>query len=228
MKPDPNVWEYFQTETPGVFEGNDSRLAFLSALFGKSEKVLNIGAGNGRFEELCLARGIDVYSLDPGPRTIEELRKKFGLGEKAVAGYSQAIPFPAGHFDAVVVSEVLEHLEDGVLRKTLEEAARVLRPGGKFAGTVPEAEQLEEERCVCPKCGEKFHKWGHLQSFTAARLRAELGEHFTLLRMESKFFAPWNILNWKGKAQALGRLLMFKAGLLGPRRRNLFFYCVKK
>lgn len=38
------------------------------------------------------------------------------------------LPFPSGEFDAVVISDVLEHLLD--LRSACKEAARVLKPGG--------------------------------------------------------------------------------------------------
>jgi len=47
------------------------------------------------------------------------------------------MPYPAESFDAVIFSEVLEHIEDD--RRSLEEAFRVLKPGGVLAITVPHA-----------------------------------------------------------------------------------------
>jgi SAM-dependent methyltransferase len=44
-------------------------------------------------------------------------------------------PFSAHSFDAVVAGEVIEHIEDD--RGALEEAARVLRPGGILVISVP-------------------------------------------------------------------------------------------
>lgn len=47
------------------------------------------------------------------------------------------LPFPDGTFDAVILSEVLEHIDDDVAG--LKEALRVLKPGGVAAITVPHA-----------------------------------------------------------------------------------------
>jgi SAM-dependent methyltransferase len=48
------------------------------------------------------------------------------------------LPYPANTFDAVILSEVLEHLNDDVAG--LKEALRVLKPGGVVAITVPNAD----------------------------------------------------------------------------------------
>lgn len=48
-----------------------------------------------------------------------------------------AMPYPRNCFDAVVLSEVLEHIEEDV--RALKEAYRVLKPGGIVAVTVPNA-----------------------------------------------------------------------------------------
>ncbi len=47
-------------------------------------------------------------------------------------------PFPNDHFDGVLLSEILEHVEDDV--RGLREVFRVLKPGGVVAITVPNAD----------------------------------------------------------------------------------------
>ncbi|MFN8447251.1 MAG: methyltransferase domain-containing protein [Anaerolineae bacterium] len=48
-----------------------------------------------------------------------------------------ALPYPDNRFDAVILSEVLEHIDDDVAG--LKEVYRVLKPGGVVAITVPNA-----------------------------------------------------------------------------------------
>ena len=49
-----------------------------------------------------------------------------------------ALPFPDDSFDAVILSEILEHIDDDVAG--LKEIYRVLKPGGVVAITVPNAD----------------------------------------------------------------------------------------
>ncbi len=228
MAEERNVWEYFQTETSGIFEGNYSRAKFLVERFPPGGRILNIGVGNGRLEQLALARGLEVYCLDPGEKSIQLLREKLALGDRARVGSSDAIPFGDGYFDGVVMTEVLEHLEPEVMTRTLSEVGRVLKEGGLFAGTIPSNEDLSEQGVVCPKCGDKFHKWGHKQSFTAERFAEVLSAGFRVLRAERRLFTPWNILNWKGKLEAVVKIGLFRTGMLGDRWLSIFFLCEKR
>jgi SAM-dependent methyltransferase len=52
-------------------------------------------------------------------------------------GTIYALPFPDDYFDGVILSEILEHLDDDVAG--LREVRRVLKPGGVVAITVPNA-----------------------------------------------------------------------------------------
>lgn len=227
MSTAPNIWDYFQTEDLASFEGNYNRVRFLASHFNAGARVLNIGIGNGRLEDLCLKRGVDVYALDPSEKSIQLLRERLQLGPKIVAGYSQEIPFADAFFDGVVMTEVIEHLDHATMEKTFSEVKRVLKPGGVFLGTIPSNEDLRADLVVCPKCGDKFNKWGHLQTFTTEGFREELGKLFTVLEIKNKLFTPWNILNWKGKIEGAVKYFMFQAGLLGERWQNIFFLCKK-
>lgn len=216
------IWEYFQNEAPESFAGSASRAAYLLRFVGRTGRVLNVGAGAGTFEEAAAARGLEVSSLDPSPKTIERLRQRLGLGDRARVGYGQSIPFPDGAFDVVVLSEVLEHLPDDVLQATLAEAARVLRKGGRLLGTVPARENLADQRVVCPDCGKRFHRWGHVQSFDVPRVRALLGVRFAEARAWDRPFANAAALNWKGKTLALARRLLHLLGVHGQQETIVF------
>ena len=104
---------------------------FLSA--GTGPSVLNAGAGQGSFS-LRLARlGFEVTSVDDSPAAVDVLRRRL-QGTVELADVT-AMPFADESFDAAVLGEVLEHVPDD--EGALSEVARVLRPQGVLAVSVP-------------------------------------------------------------------------------------------
>jgi cyclopropane fatty-acyl-phospholipid synthase-like methyltransferase len=195
------IWEYFQNDDEvgdAVFNARP-RYEFVAGHIAPGARALNIGVGRGGLEAILVKRNVKVSSLDPGEKSIERVRRQFGLGDEAKVGFSQDMPFPDGQFDAVVVCEVLEHLSDEVIAATFDEAERVLKPGGRFMGTLPADENLADSRVVCPHCGEAFHRWGHLQSFSEKRLRDMLSAKFSDVRISRHYFGEGRTLNWKGR-----------------------------
>lgn len=95
--------------------------------------VLDAGAGQGTFSRRLAERGFQVTSTDVSPAAVEVLRAR--LGDRVRQADLEALPFPEGSFDAVVLGEVLEHVKDDA--KGLAEVRRVLRPGGLLAASVP-------------------------------------------------------------------------------------------
>ncbi|MFP5478358.1 MAG: class I SAM-dependent methyltransferase [Alphaproteobacteria bacterium] len=112
-------------------------MAELSALPGGA-RVLDLGCGQGFYLPLYAELGLMAtgVELDPLPRAQAE-RRAAGLGFTVLDAPAEALPLPDAHFDAVVMSEVLEHLPDPA--PALSGVARVLKPGGLFLATVPNA-----------------------------------------------------------------------------------------
>lgn len=104
---------------------------FLSAVPGR--KVLNAGAGQGSFSVRLAERGFDVTSVDASRAAVDVL-ERLAVGTVAQADVTE-LPFAGGAFDAAVLGEVLEHVPDDVA--ALGEVARVVRPGGVLAVSVP-------------------------------------------------------------------------------------------
>lgn len=225
------IWHFFQNESPEVFRNAEGRLKYLALQIKrrtKSEsKVLNIGIGSGLFEELAIKLRLDVYSLDPDSESISRLEKRPEMKGRAKVGNLQSIPFAQETFNAVLVSEVLEHLSDEALEKALSEIHRVLLHGGFIIGTVPARENLIEQLAVCPHCGEKFHRWGHLQSFDKARITALLSNYFHVDVIAEKYLDSWSQLNWKGKAISFLKRSLLMVGIRGT-GNSLYFSAAKK
>ncbi len=172
-------------------------------------RILNIGVGNGYFEETVRQRGWKMQSLDPDKKTINRLVEK---GFKAQKGVIEQIPFDDTGFDFVTASEVLEHLDDEQRHKGLQEVARVLKGGGWFLGTVPYREDLFVNRVICPKCEEVFHRWGHQKSFDAKAMRNELEPFFEDVGVRTTAFVPFRRQSVTRAIKSLVYLIRAKYG----------------
>lgn len=187
------IWDHFQAGRVDSFDHARGRYAAMRRLLrGRvpraGGRVLNIGIGPGRLERLLRADGLQVSALDPSAGAVAALAAD---GIDARTGYAQAMPFEAAQFDAVIASEVLEHLVPEVRRQALADIARVLRPGGWFVGSVPYREVLADQEVICPDCGKVFHRWGHVASFDLPDLAAELGTQFEQVSCRRRAFVDW-------------------------------------
>lgn len=224
------IWDHFQNneEMDAAFDKAFPRYEYIAQQVASRVSVLNIGVGRGGLENILLKKGALVSCLDPSESTIDRLRKQYQLGERAQVGFSQSMPFTDSQFDIVIMSEVLEHLSDEVLCSTLAEVRRVLKPDGRFIGTVPSNEALVDSRTVCPHCGEAFHRWGHLQSFSMARLRELLlRNNFAVLRTETRAFPNWRRGGWRNLVKNSIRYVLGRTGspISSP---NIYFEARRK
>ena len=110
------------------------------------ERLLDLGAGGGRHAFEAMRRGARVTALDYSAADLKDVAAVAGgmiaadeITEDQWAGVANGdaldLPFADGSFDRVIISEVLEHIWDD--ERVLAEVARVLRPGGRLAATVP-------------------------------------------------------------------------------------------
>ena len=142
------------------------------------DRFLDLGCGFGRHAFAAARRGAEVIALDAGMDEIVQVRSVLGAMVEAgelsanriraggIQGNALMLPFADGTFDRIVASEVLEHIPDD--RTAIGELARVLRPGGTMAVTVP-------------RCGPEVVNWllsddyhnvagGHIRIYRRAEL----------------------------------------------------------
>jgi SAM-dependent methyltransferase len=108
------------------------------------ERLLDAGCGEGRHCFGALERGAHVVGLDLDRASLLKaagaLRfraAELGRVGAMLQGNAFALPFRDATFDKVICSEVMEHVHD--FTGAARELARVLRPGGLAAVTIPTA-----------------------------------------------------------------------------------------
>ncbi|MFO1536433.1 MAG: class I SAM-dependent methyltransferase [Actinomycetota bacterium] len=152
-------------------------------------RLLDMGCGGGRHAYEAWRRGATVVALDLDEQELKGVGYVVGqmlddgeLPHGAVGGPTRAsalaLPFPDATFDAVITSEVLEHIWDD--RGAIRELVRVLRPGGRMAVTVP---TRWPER-VSWAIDHRYHDrpGGHVRIYRQHELELRLEEAGLLMR----------------------------------------------
>ena len=147
------------------------------------DRVLDMGCGAGRHAFEMFRRGGDVVAFDQDGDELAGVLDLFGAMRDAgevpdgaeadiKEGDALAMPFADEEFDRIVAAEVLEHIPDD--RTAIAELARVLRPGGTIAVTVPR--WLPEK--VCWALSDQYHEveGGHVRVYTGHDLVGKLTE----------------------------------------------------
>lgn len=96
------------------------------------QKILEVGSGAGRFTEIALQTGAQIFSIDAS-RAVEANRANNGSSERLVLCQADLfrLPFREGYFDKAFCFGVLQHTRD--VRGAFAAIARCVRPGGQLA-----------------------------------------------------------------------------------------------
>ena len=145
------------------------------------DRALDMGCGAGRHAFELYRRGTDVIAFDQDADELAGVSDMFaamraagevpdGAEADVKQGDALQLPFADGEFDRVVAAEVLEHIPDD--DAAIAELARVLRPGGTMAVTVP---RWLPER-ICWALSHRYHEveGGHVRIYRGDELTAKL------------------------------------------------------
>lgn len=102
-------------------------------------RVLELGSGAGHFVRHALARGWDVHAVEPAAEPAKRLARDPRVQVHWTT--AEAFDFPPESLDAIFAWMVVEHLENPVA--VLTKVRSVLRPGGYFVFSVPNAGSWE-------------------------------------------------------------------------------------
>jgi 2-polyprenyl-3-methyl-5-hydroxy-6-metoxy-1,4-benzoquinol methylase len=161
--------------------------------------ILDYGSGSGDLLHLLLENGYACAAYDVAEDRSERL-------SAAVKNHPRFL----GHigeqqtkaFDVVFCTEVAEHIPSAHLDEFAQRLSALVALGGKLILTTPNEECLADSACLCPVCLQTFHRWQHLNSFSAdaiAKLMISAGvseeaRYFTDYSHNAAALTAWRIL----------------------------------
>jgi 2-polyprenyl-3-methyl-5-hydroxy-6-metoxy-1,4-benzoquinol methylase len=127
-------------------------------------RVLEVGAGTGSITELY-ADGREVLAIDRSPWCVDEMSKRFAASPSVTVRKADLLELvdEGQRFDAVVMLNVLEHIEDDVA--ALQTLGSLLETGGRVVLYVPALNGLY---------GPWDRKVGHYRRYAPWRMREVL------------------------------------------------------
>ncbi|OAI50985.1 hypothetical protein AYO44_05345 [Planctomycetaceae bacterium SCGC AG-212-F19] len=139
-------------------------------------RVLDFGCGRGEFTEWLASLGLQAVGVDLSGEAIRLNRLDFpGLEFLEIAPDGPTL-FPAGHFDAIWSSEVIEHVYD--VHGLFAEFARLLRPDGRLIVTTPYHGWLKNLLLVTFAFERHFNvEWQHIRFWTRRSLTQVAAAH---------------------------------------------------
>lgn len=151
-----------------VFGGAERSELFHRYVGGPGRRVLDVGCRYGALTR-SYVEGNEVVGIDVD-RNALAVAGKLGI-ETLWADAEEPLPFPDASFDAVAAGELIEHLREP--ERLVAEIRRVLRPGGMFVGSVPNAYRLKN-RLLFVSGRALAEDPTHLQIFRPADVRSRL------------------------------------------------------
>ncbi len=131
LNPYQKLARYYDTDKAPVWQEVKDLLSDIKSGIA----VLDIGCGTGRVRQ-ALPADLDYTGLDNSPELLEVARRKYA-NNKFVQADARDLPLPDNSFDAVLLIATIHHFFDKADRlKVLQEARRVLKPGGQIYLTV--------------------------------------------------------------------------------------------
>jgi 2-polyprenyl-6-hydroxyphenyl methylase/3-demethylubiquinone-9 3-methyltransferase len=157
--PEPWAWE--------------RRRALLLGEVRPGERVLDLGAGAGRFVRALGEAGADAVGVELAEAALERARRTAPGADLRLVAPDGSLPLEHRSVDLVWCSEVLEHVAD--VAGLLVEVRRVLRPGGRLLATVPFHGRVQGALIALTRFDAHFDPLGqHLRFFTRTSLAATL------------------------------------------------------
>jgi SAM-dependent methyltransferase len=155
------------------------RFKVIRGMVDGSTRLLDIGCGSSRIvQSLPQAVGLDMQ--------LRKLRWLRAPGRQLIQASLLRLPFPDGTFDAVICSEVIEHIPTDVIN--LSDMVRVLAPGGTLVLGTPDYGRWTWRtlEAMYKKVFPQGYATEHINPYTRRSLREEI-ERLGLVVMDVQY-----------------------------------------
>jgi ubiquinone/menaquinone biosynthesis C-methylase UbiE len=142
--------------------------------YSKAKHILDIGCAEGFITNYLSQLQAQVIGVDID-RSLKTAKNKVKNADFIYASITD-LPFKEETFEAVTLLEILEHLPEKNISKSIIEVNRVLKSGGTLILSVPYKEKITYTRCI--HCGKLTPLWGHIQSFDENKLKRLLPDNY--------------------------------------------------
>jgi len=154
---------------------------YVGGVAGRRLRVCELGCGTGGILA-AVAEKHDVFGIECSPQALAYARQ--ALGDRVRSGrLPDEIDLPPASFDVVLLTDVLEHIEDDTA--SARTALTLLRPGGIVVATVPAYQWLYSPRDAHH---HHFRRYGKQQF--AALWKIAAAETLLLSHYNTLLFAP--------------------------------------
>lgn len=149
-------------------------------------KLLDIGCATGFLIDEARKMGWEVYGVELSHWGVDHARNKLGL-LNVIQGTLKDAKFPRSFFDAVVMTDVIEHLVDP--KAVLCDIRQILKPSGIFCCTTPDIDSTVSKILKAKWWGIKQAHLYYFNRSTMARLFAATGLYPIAMRSHARTFS---------------------------------------
>jgi 2-polyprenyl-3-methyl-5-hydroxy-6-metoxy-1,4-benzoquinol methylase len=104
----------------------------------RNARILDVGCGDGRYMKALVENGYyNIFGIDISEEQVEDARNRLGLDRVAVADALEFLRAQERHYDAILMIDILEHLDLDYSIKVLTAARAALKDNGIVLVQVP-------------------------------------------------------------------------------------------
>ncbi|PFG31737.1 class I SAM-dependent methyltransferase [Paramicrobacterium agarici] len=146
----------------------------------RTRRVLDLGAGTGKFTESLVARGLDVIAVEPSVEMLQKLAERLPTVD-ARQGTAESIPVEDASVDVVTVAQAWHWVDADA---AVPEIARILRTAGLLSlvwnmhdDRIAWVREMEEVLGKLPRFNVEYETpqigelFGHVESWTTSWTR---------------------------------------------------------